>query len=144
VASTQALRQETNAGASAAAGEWTTSCHPSIATFIAWRPAISRVFSPSSSPEGNKIALRTTVAWTGLRQGEVLGLQWEDIDFTSRFVEVRWTVGYRGGRLMRTFSGSRRTPLACGRASCERPAVRVPRALVRPTRSRSVARRVSD
>jgi hypothetical protein len=48
-----------DAGASAAAGEWTTSCHPSMTTFIAWRPAISRVFSPSSSPEGNKIALRT-------------------------------------------------------------------------------------
>ena len=54
VDSAQALRQTTNAGASAAAGEWTTSCHPSIATFIAWRPAISRVFSPASSPDGNK------------------------------------------------------------------------------------------
>jgi integrase len=35
-----------------------------------------------------------SAAWTGLRQGEILGLQWEDIDFTSRFVEVRRTVGY--------------------------------------------------
>jgi integrase len=46
------------------------------------------------------LELIATAAWTGLRQGEILGLQWEDIDFTSRFVEVRRTVGYRGGRLL--------------------------------------------
>src|SRR5439155_5332667 len=39
-------------------------------------------------------------AWTGMRQGEVLGLQWADFDFAGHFVEVRRTVGYRGGKLL--------------------------------------------
>ena len=38
--------------------------------------------------------------WTGMRQGEVLGLQWADFDFAGHFVEVRRTVGYRGGTLL--------------------------------------------
>jgi len=46
------------------------------------------------------LELIATAAWTGLHQGEILGLQWEDVDFTSRFVDVRRTVGYRGGRLL--------------------------------------------
>jgi len=39
-------------------------------------------------------------AWTGMRQGEVLGLQWADIDFAGRFIEVRRTVSYRAARLL--------------------------------------------
>ena len=35
-----------------------------------------------------------------MRQGEVLGLQWADFDFAGHFVEVRQTVGYRGGKLL--------------------------------------------
>src|SRR5437899_8412634 len=35
-----------------------------------------------------------------MRQGEVLGLQWADFDFAGHFVEVRRTVGYRGGKLL--------------------------------------------
>src|SRR5947208_3293143 len=57
--------------------------------------------------------------WTGMRQGEVLGLQWADFDFAGNFVEVRQTVGYRGGKLLvgRPKSGKARrvdlpTPLA--------------------------------
>src|SRR5215831_16138983 len=34
-----------------------------------------------------------TLARTGLRLGEALGLQWQDINFESRFIEVRRTVG---------------------------------------------------
>ena len=43
--------------------------------------------------------LITTLAWTGMRGGEVFGLQWDDIDFMNGFIEVRRTVGYRKGRL---------------------------------------------
>ena len=43
--------------------------------------------------------LITTLAWTGMRGGEVFGLQWDDIDFKNGFIEVRRTVGYRKGRL---------------------------------------------
>ena len=38
-------------------------------------------------------------AWTGMRVGEIFGLQWSDIDFHQSFVEVRRTVGYRKGTL---------------------------------------------
>src|SRR3989475_3625431 len=55
------------------------------------------------------------------------------------FRDIRALTIWVSGSLMRTFSGSRRTSLACGRASCERPAARVPRALVRPSRSPSAA-----
>jgi integrase len=41
----------------------------------------------------------TTLAWTGMRGGEVFGLQWGDIDFKNGFIEVRRTVGYRKGQL---------------------------------------------
>ena len=44
--------------------------------------------------------LIATAVWTGLRQGEILGLKWEDVDFAGRFLEVRRTVAYRGGRLL--------------------------------------------
>ncbi len=40
--------------------------------------------------------LISTAAWTGMRMGEVLGLQWPDIDFQGRFLEVRRTVYWRG------------------------------------------------
>ena len=43
--------------------------------------------------------LITTAAWTGMRMGEVLGLQWPDIDFEGRFIEVRRTVYWRGNGL---------------------------------------------
>jgi integrase len=65
-----------------------------------------------------------SAAWTGLRQGEILGLQWEDIDFTSRFVEIRRTVGYRGGRLLAGSPKSgraRRVDLASPLAACPEP-----------------------
>ena len=44
--------------------------------------------------------LITTVGWTGLRQGEAFGLQWQDIDFHHGFLELRRTVGYRQGALL--------------------------------------------
>jgi integrase len=43
--------------------------------------------------------LIATAAWSGPRQGEILGLQWGDIDFAGRLIEVRRTVGYGNGAL---------------------------------------------
>ncbi len=40
--------------------------------------------------------LISTAGLTGMRVGEVLGLQWPDIDFEGRFIEVRRTVYWRG------------------------------------------------
>jgi len=40
------------------------------------------------------------VGWTGMRQGEAFGLQWQDIDFHHGFLELRRTVGYRHGELL--------------------------------------------
>jgi len=39
--------------------------------------------------------LITTMAWTGMRLGEVLGLQYTDIDYEGRFIEVKRTVARR-------------------------------------------------
>ena len=49
------------------------------------------------------LELIAMAAWTGLRQGEVLGLQWGDIDFAGGLIEVRRTVSY-GQRALRTGS----------------------------------------
>jgi integrase len=40
-----------------------------------------------------------TATWTGMRAGEVIGLQWSDIDFHQRFAQIQCTVGYRKGSL---------------------------------------------
>src|SRR5262249_8792912 len=37
---------------------------------------------------------------TGLREGELLGLQWEDIDWQRNLIDLRRTVACRGGRLI--------------------------------------------
>jgi integrase len=41
-----------------------------------------------------------TAAWSGMREGELLGLQWPDVDFRNGFAEVRRTIAYRKGRLL--------------------------------------------
>ena len=38
-------------------------------------------------------------AWSGMREGEILGLQWQDLDVAGCFAEVRRTISYRGGRV---------------------------------------------
>lgn len=45
-------------------------------------------------------AFLRTAAWTGLRQGEVLGLQWGDVDLAGGFLHVRRTIAYRKGQLL--------------------------------------------
>ena len=40
--------------------------------------------------------IRFTLA-TGLRQGELLGLRWEDVDFDAGLINVRQSLGYVGG-----------------------------------------------
>jgi len=39
-------------------------------------------------------------AWTGMRQGEIFGLQWRDLDFAGQLADVRRTVSYRRGALL--------------------------------------------
>jgi integrase len=38
-------------------------------------------------------------AWSGMREGEILGLQWQDLDVAGRFAEMRRTISSRGGRV---------------------------------------------
>jgi integrase len=45
-------------------------------------------------------ALYTLAVTTGLRQGEILGLKWEDIDLANGVIRVRRTLTRRGGRLL--------------------------------------------
>ena len=45
------------------------------------------------------LELIATATWSGPRQGEILGLQWEDIDFAGRLIEVRRTISYGKGAL---------------------------------------------
>lgn len=53
------------------------------------------------------------LAWTGLREGEACGLQWGDIDFRGRFLEVRRNVIYRANpdERRKGVKRSERTPL---------------------------------
>ena len=46
--------------------------------------------------------LIATAAWTGMREGEVLGLKWPDIDFEGRFIEVERTIYWRSKGLQVT------------------------------------------
>ena len=46
--------------------------------------------------------------YTGMREGEALGLQWEDFDWQRRLVDLRRTVGVRKGGLVVNTPKSRR------------------------------------
>jgi len=53
-----------------------------------------------NEPEGNlkyKVAITLTLA-TGLREGELMGLEWQDIDFTAGTLEVRQASQYLPGK----------------------------------------------
>ena len=53
----------------------------------------------------------TALFYTGMREGELLGLQWDDFDFRRGTVDLRRTVGVRKGQLIvnRPKSGKLRT-----------------------------------
>jgi integrase len=38
-----------------------------------------------------------TLFYTGMREGELLGLQWEDIDWSRNLIDLRRTVDVRKG-----------------------------------------------
>ena len=38
--------------------------------------------------------------YTGMREGELLGLQWDDIDWTRNLIDLRRTVAFRNGQLI--------------------------------------------
>jgi hypothetical protein len=44
-------------------------------------------------------ALLATAVFTGLRQGELLGLRWEDVDLDAGLIRVRWQLGRDGSRV---------------------------------------------
>ena len=53
-----------------------------------------------------------TLAWTGMRVSEALGLRWEDIDFDQREIHVRHQLDDEGGtKRPKTAAGSRTVPL---------------------------------
>jgi integrase len=45
----------------------------------------------------HELAVRT-LFYTGIREGELLGLQWDDIDWQRNLIDLRRTVAVRGGR----------------------------------------------
>lgn len=57
--------------------------------------------------------------WTGMRIGEVLGLQWADIDWTRRLIQVQRSLGYNAKdglhfELPKTVSGRRAIAMPAG------------------------------
>ena len=60
-------------------------------------------------------ALYTIALWLGLRQGEILGLRWEDIDFDARTLRVEMALTPVDGKLElaapKTESSRRTLPL---------------------------------
>ena len=49
----------------------------------------------AAAPERYRTLIALSIA-TGLRQGEALGLRWQDIDFANRVLRVRWQRGQDG------------------------------------------------
>lgn len=47
----------------------------------------------------HELAIKT-LFYTGVREGELLGLRWEDLDWQRNLIDLRRTVAFRGGRLI--------------------------------------------
>ena len=74
---------------------------------------------------GHRIAPLVEVALaTGLRQGELLGLRWQDVDFDGNRLSVRWALQLVEGRLIlvepKTRQSRRTLPLTPGAAAALR------------------------
>jgi len=67
---------------------------------ILTEPELAHLLATAETEYPDYRDLITTVAWTGLREGEAFGLQWGDVDFYGGFLEVRRTVSYRKGQLL--------------------------------------------
>lgn len=78
---------------------------------------------PPASVEDEKIAMVTADVWifpfiaiyTGMRKGEILALQWKDVDFASRLISVTKSVEYVGDtphiKCPKTEAGVRLVPM---------------------------------
>lgn len=57
-------------------------------------------------------AIITTLAWTGIRVSEALGLRWQDVDFEQRQLHVRHQLDDRGNlKKPKTKAGNRTVPM---------------------------------
>lgn len=88
--------------------------------------AVSRAISPLTleqcyrlleTVEGHRLApLYQTALVTGMRQGELLGLRWSDIDFAQQAIHVRNQIQYVSGQMLQTTpktrSGNRSIPMS--------------------------------
>lgn len=73
----------------------------------------------ASEAEDRLEALYVLAVTTGMRQGELLGLKWEDVDLARSAIHVRRTLTRKGGRLLLgepKTKKSRRTVQLAGRA----------------------------
>lgn len=61
-------------------------------------PELAMLIARTEASYADYLDLIRTAVLTGLRQGELLGLQWDDIDFYGEFIDVRRTVAYRKGK----------------------------------------------
>lgn len=68
--------------------------------------------------EAGRSLILSLSLFTGLRRGEIAGLQWEDIDFAQRQINVRHSLSRQDGlKETKTKSGRRTIPLAPALAS---------------------------
>lgn len=78
---------------------------------------------PPATPEEEKIILQSSDMWVfpyiallaGLRRGEILALQWKDIDFENKIISVTKSIYYEGNKACikepKTKAGTRIVPL---------------------------------
>jgi integrase len=55
------------------------------------RDEVQRVLALAAGRDSSEHAFILTAVLTGMRLGELLGLQWDDLDFKNRFFDVKRT-----------------------------------------------------
>lgn len=66
-------------------------------SFTVWSLELIRTFLSRLQEEGGRYAIVFALAiLTGMRQGEILGLRWQDVDFDQRVIRMQQTLTHRG------------------------------------------------